>query len=509
MVFAYEPEAAALFSRLDLLRDEQTYSEASYLVVDCGGGTVDIVAHKMTKQLGHVYIDELCHPIGDDCGGFAVNDQFEKLIMDILKIPLQQFQQLKINCSAQWTELINVHFELSKVMLDPKEPFAKFTLPLHKKICNEIKKLTGKSMEELVENYGDEYIEWDGDERDIVLHFHAMNKIFCPVLDEVCKLIKRVLEKSSCQQVDIILLVGGFAESALLLKNVQESFPKINVYRSSTPTYSVVKGAVLCGQHENLIKPILKSIKIDGNPSPALQPSLSNSLPDMALKSDSADDVTNTFSDVAILEEPIEQITMDLPSTETNAEIAKQLLPPITKHLPPTITMATSIEIAKHLPPPISKHLPFVVSRKMRYSVGVETTEPFKTNCHDPSRKFVHGKEDYCAKVFFPLVKANESIYVGAATRQHRFRPLTNEQSYCVITIFASESEVVKYIDDIGCQKRAIVEISDLPKCNTDLSREVEICVDFYSTELEITAHSVTSQETKKVTVSYEFSHTT
>jgi len=57
MVFAFEPEAAAMFSRLDFSRDEENYSEVSYLVVDCGGGTVDIAAHKLTKQYEHIYIE--------------------------------------------------------------------------------------------------------------------------------------------------------------------------------------------------------------------------------------------------------------------------------------------------------------------------------------------------------------------------------------------------------------------------------------------------------------------
>jgi len=99
-----------------------------------------------------------------------------------------------------------------------------------------------------------------------------MYNIFKPVLNDICNLITRVLSKLPCQQINTILLVGGFSESALLFKTVKESFPRINVSRSSTPTYSVVKGAVLCGQHEHLVKQVIgEKIKLTSNPPPSMQ----------------------------------------------------------------------------------------------------------------------------------------------------------------------------------------------------------------------------------------------
>jgi len=150
MVFAYEPEAAAMFSQCDFLQDELSFSELRYLVVDCGRGTVDIAAHKMTKKHGNIYIEELSHPEGGNCAGFAVNDQFKKLINNILQVPAAQFRQLKINCSAQWAKLINDDFEAAKVTFDPHATSTPITLMLHKKLRREIEKITSKSMEQLV-----------------------------------------------------------------------------------------------------------------------------------------------------------------------------------------------------------------------------------------------------------------------------------------------------------------------------------------------------------------------
>ena len=467
MVFVYEPEAAALFSQCDFLRDKQSFSELCYLVVDCGGGTVDIAAHKMTKKHENIYIEELSHPEGGNCAGFAVNDQFEKLIKNILQVPPAQFSQLKVNCSAQWAKLINDDFEAAKVILDPHATSTPITLTLHRKLCREIEKITGKLMEQLVKNYYDRNVQWDDDESAIVLHYPAMYNIFKPVLNDICSLIKKVLSKPSCKQVNTILLVGGFAESALLFKTIKESFPNINVSRSSTPTYSVVKGAVLCGQHENLVKQVIgEKVKLTSNPPPPMQNKYLP--PDTSSQFDGARTVTDTLPGLSISEE-------------------------------------TSQEIKKFLPPAVIKYLPIVVSRKMKYSIGVEIVEPFKVKCHDPNRRIIQAGEAYCARVFYPLVLANENISIDSPKRSYRFRPLTDEQFHCIITIFASESAEVKYIDDKGCHNRAKVDIHNLPLYKTNLSREIELCINFYNTELEISASCISSRETKKVKVSYEF----
>jgi len=452
MVFAYEPEAAALFTQSDLLLGQQSIPQINYLVVDCGGGTVDIAAHAAIKQQGQIFLAALSPPEGDNCGGFAVNDRFEKLMFNILKISQPQFEQLKINCS----KLIYEDFEASKLSLNPCDTTTPTSLELHRKICTEITRLTGKSMEQLVRNYNDKNVEWDDDESAIILNFPAMENLFMPVLNDINHLIKKVLVKPSCKQINTILLVGGFAESALLFRSIEKLFAGtlISVKKSSTPIVSVVKGAVLYGQHENIIKPLLEQTMT--NPPCPSQPTSS---PNLAPQVDAGQNMASTLSSMSL--------TGRLPSA--------------------------------------ARSLPAVVSRKMKHSIGVETVEPFKTKCHDPRRRITHAGEAYCTKVFFSLVRANQDVYVGAPKRSYSFRPLTDEQTNCIVTIFASESQTVKYIDEGGCQRKTTVEITNLPTYRTNLSREIELFVNFYNTELEITAYCSSSQEMKKATVSYEF----
>ena len=402
MVFAYEPEAAAVFTQYDFLRNEN-FTQFSYLVVDCGGGTVDIAAQKVTKQDGNIVIDYIAPPHGGNCGSFAVNDQFEKLLINILKISSENFKLLKVNCAVQWNKLMNEEFEESKINLNDK--FSTITLQMPLKICKEINKITGKPFEDLIDEYGDENIEWDEDDCGIILNYPIIDQLFKSVLDEICVLIKTVLAKEECNEIKTILLVGGFAESVHLFQRIKDTFGnKYCVERSSTPTSSVVKGAVLCGQQQRLK----------------------------------------------------------------------------------------------------TKHLPFVLSRKMKYTIGFEVVEEFQNGYHDIKRLVVINKKQYCASIFHTLVKANETIYPGSPEHVYKFSPASEEQT-CIINIFSSSNENVRYVDEEGCQHKTKVEIN-LPSCDGDLSWEVELCVNFFNIYIEITAYSVIDSENKtRVTVGYEF----
>lgn len=483
MVFAYEPEAAALFTQYDFLHSEECFIEFCYLVVDCGGGTVDIAAHKITKQHGHILINDIVAPHGGNCGGFAVNDQFEKLLIDILKISPEKFQQLKIDFAVQWNTLMNKNFEKSKITLDPEDELSSITLEVPSKIYKEIEKVAGKPFEELIDDYGDENIEWDEDESAIILNYSVIDKLFEPVLSEICELIKTVLAKTEYNKVKTILLVGGFAESANLFKRVKDTFGKdYNVNRSSTPAFSVVKGAVLCGQQEKLIKPLLENICNQSNSPP---------------QKNEATDVEPTLDSTQLSSQ--HNVSASESSTEQTKEYCSQS--------PSAQPVESPMQIVKYLPPAITKHLPFVQSRKMKHTVGVDTIEEFQNGNHDISKLMVINKEQYCKDVFFTLVQANESVQAGSPKRVYKFAPATEKQSTCIVNIFASNQEIVKYIDDEGCKLRGKVEIS-VPEHDTSLSREVEVCVNFYNTEIEIEVYSVINNEVKKIPVDYEFFHT-
>ena len=446
-----EPEAAALFCQYDFLKPQCLSDyEKSYLVVDCGGGTVDIAAHTMTRKQGrNVIITELAPPMGDECGAFAINDQFEIMLQKILKISKDKFVKLKENCSVQWEKMMNNDFEGGKLCIDPEDPVP-LTIDISKSIRDEISRITGENIEDLVQGYNNEDIEWDDEDDAIVLNYPAVLQLFNPVLDKIYSLINKVLTREDCQSITTVLLVGGFANSKLLFKNIttrlKNCYPNVETNCSSDPTFSVVKGAVLNAQLKNIMH------------SQILQNS------------------TSTSS----LRSQLESLNISrIPGESTS--------PPDSPNDWET-----------------TKYLPFVVSHKMKYTIGIETNVRFDKNEHDSHRKTTYDGKVYCKNVFYPLVIANESVYFGSS-KKRLFYPITKEQSRCAINIFATEKENVKYVDDADCHITGHILITDLPRYDTNLSRNIEVSVDFYETEYQISACCVTAKEYKKVTVEYHF----
>ena len=93
LVIALEPEAASIFcrkSRYSQLQDATSADESrveetltigsQYMVVDCGGGTVDVTIHEVLSGGG---LKEVEAASGDAMGSVAVDLQFKQLLRKI------------------------------------------------------------------------------------------------------------------------------------------------------------------------------------------------------------------------------------------------------------------------------------------------------------------------------------------------------------------------------------------------------------------------------------------
>ena len=376
-------------------------TEASYLVVDCGGGTVDIAAHKMSiNEKGEITINELAPPKGGDYGGFAINEEFELMLQDIFGLSAADFKAVKEKYARQWMKMVWSDFEESKCSVKPGETTITITVNIHKKICEEVQNRKGKSIESLVEAYKKKDVEWDPGEG-IVLPYSTICSLFRPTLAKITNLIDDVLLHS--ERIQMVLLVGGFAESPLLFDEVKESIKrnhaamKLEVKRSHRPVFSVATGAVIFGLNKDVIK-----------------------------------------------------------------------------------------------------------SRVMEKSIGVEAFVEYQDG---DDKQYVQesGGQKYRTKAFWHLVRARQSVYTGVPS-EYIFRPLTEEQQTCILSIYESPQENVKYIFDAGCQLMGTIEIK-IPKCTEDESREIKLVIDFAKTEYNVLAFSG-SGHTEQLTVKPTFVYT-
>ena len=247
-----EPEAAAAFCLSEIINinvSNPTSDEVNYyLMADCGGGTLDMVAHKLTKKpSGEIYIEELHQSRGGPYGGFAVNDEFEKMVQRMLQLSADDLKSVKLKHPRQWSKVVSEEFEIAKCMVNPKKPYDVFTIKFPRNLCNTIEDLKGKPISELVKVYKRHNVEWDEGENDLILSYGTMDSLLSPVATKIITVLNDILQKPECELVNKIILVGGFAESCLLFSRIEEKFAsvKVTVKRSATPWLAVLKGAVM------------------------------------------------------------------------------------------------------------------------------------------------------------------------------------------------------------------------------------------------------------------------
>lgn len=143
---ALESESAAIYCHEMLKRKlvaphcempQEQQTTHTYLIVDIGGGTVDISAHKVIGYVGLQkcpIVEELHPPVGNDCGGVKVNQAFvtflERLVSDIGFSNFVETCDPESNARSKFelNQVINVAFEEQKQALqmasESQNPFS-------------------------------------------------------------------------------------------------------------------------------------------------------------------------------------------------------------------------------------------------------------------------------------------------------------------------------------------------------------------------------------------------
>ncbi|CAG8550058.1 2866_t:CDS:2 [Diversispora eburnea] len=237
--FTTEPEAAALYC-LKIVKEHDLLPGDSFLIVDCGGGTIDLT---MRKLLPDNKLSEITERVGDLCGGTFVDKEFLNFLGR--NVGFRALESLKKNNYAQLQGLIRKFFCLKikhRFNGDSKE-FRVIRLNLQQ-FCPDLKKYVTEDVKSDLESKG-----WL-----IKINFEAVKLMFDPVINKIIKLISDHL-KSTNEKCSIMFLVGGFSESKYLLRQVKEHFKDQNMQIAvpSSPITAVVRGAITYGLNIEIV----------------------------------------------------------------------------------------------------------------------------------------------------------------------------------------------------------------------------------------------------------------
>ena len=235
-MIALEPEAASIYCRKlkqrECIPEEDSLSVSSeylgnrkgtmafspvsadfksgtrYLVVDCGGGTVDLTVHEME---GGGTLKELYKASGGAWGAIGIDREFEQLLVKIFGIDfVVSFKNTK---PAGWVDLM-IAFEAKKRTAAPnKSTPLNISLPFS--FIEHYQKLKNQSVEQAIKKFGNKDIKWSSQGM-LRITPSAMHALFEPVVREIIYHISDLLKKPDLDGVRFLFLVGGFSESPLL-----------------------------------------------------------------------------------------------------------------------------------------------------------------------------------------------------------------------------------------------------------------------------------------------------
>ncbi|CAG8462278.1 12961_t:CDS:2 [Funneliformis mosseae] len=210
---------------------------SNFMVVDCGGGTVDLTTRKLINRN---HLGEITERSGDFCGSTYIDKEF--IIYLSRKLGHSAMELLKENHYGQMQNLIQEFNRQCKFQFTGEvQSFRPYNLYLDDTIPVIKQYITGENRAILEET------EWE-----VELGFNDIKSMFDPVVEKILRLIHAQLD-SSLETCSAMFLVGGLSESKYLQKRIKQEFQHIVRIISipSKPMVAIERGAVMYGLSMN------------------------------------------------------------------------------------------------------------------------------------------------------------------------------------------------------------------------------------------------------------------
>ncbi|CAC5408537.1 unnamed protein product [Mytilus coruscus] len=210
LLISLEPEAASIYcqhlptEKLSGTESGFTMSKVGtkYMIVDLGGGTVDITVH---EKLAGGALKEISRATGGDCGGTSVDADFIQLLAKIFGAPL--IHTMKREQPEAYLDLLR-EFETVKRTITPSKqgkvnmaiPFATLDALCKKHLKEEL------STTLLASLYANS-ISIRGDKMRI--DADLFKNLFDKTIKNILALLQEMFSRKESESVTLILLVGG------------------------------------------------------------------------------------------------------------------------------------------------------------------------------------------------------------------------------------------------------------------------------------------------------------
>lgn len=277
---ALEPESAAMYCQglpvpkdtFALYSQKPGSSTECYMVLDIGGGTVDITVHTKDDS-GNIKV--VIPPTGNASGGRKINDKFYDLLAELVKEKDRQHAKKKGYgpfhfpkfCAflenegnegfhrAVLAKIVYCDFEERKQTFGNKKPGdgKSVRLILHEKFLHTYK-------DALVKEVSARKSKMSFNENTSILELKPsqMEELFRPVIDGVISCVVTTLQNVR-GNIDVIYVVGGFGGCRYTYEKLMEAIHGFSKYQSIPlvvplhHTWAVSQGAVIYRNHPGKI----------------------------------------------------------------------------------------------------------------------------------------------------------------------------------------------------------------------------------------------------------------
>jgi molecular chaperone DnaK (HSP70) len=251
LLLCLEPEGASIQCREDAEESlkSQMVKNTVVLVLDCGGGTVDITVHKLTSDPEDKFFCEEILPSSGGCewGSKYVDKYFEEFLKDFFG---DELFEIYIKNAIARLEILK-HFEMLKRKFNPGQDDRS---RLQLSYLSE--DLTPSKLGELVEKHNtkhptDLHLKQRGTSC-IDLPTNLMISFFQPLVENIKSKVEQLLEQAENKvgyKAKFIFMVGGFSESPFLKTEIKKRFEDetLTVLAPRRPQVSVIRGACMYG----------------------------------------------------------------------------------------------------------------------------------------------------------------------------------------------------------------------------------------------------------------------
>ncbi|XP_045204844.2 heat shock 70 kDa protein 12A-like [Mercenaria mercenaria] len=250
---ALEPEAASIYCRqLPITRDPQTEtgmtkfpSGTRYLILDCGGGTVDVTVHEVLEDNN---LKELHKATGGRWGGTVVNKAFLNFISKL--VGTEVFQDFSTKHKSDYLEMLD-EFENKKRMARP-DSMEIVTIRIPIMLQDMFRGASNIPLnDQVVKSKYKDKVHIVGDK--LRIDADLFKSFFDDSVRDIIAHVRDLMD-SFPRPVKAILMVGGFSESPVLQKAVKDGFQKeVEVIIPLDASLCIMKGAVLFGHQPSKI----------------------------------------------------------------------------------------------------------------------------------------------------------------------------------------------------------------------------------------------------------------